>query len=164
MSQGYRHRTPVKVRFNETDQQGHVNFGHHLFYFDIGLTEYMEAIGYSYGRMLEDGADMVYIESHCRYRSPARWPEVLLVHTRLEHIGQRSLRFAFLIEAEGDGRRVAEGYIAASTVVPGTLDPLPVPNGLRSAAEAYEQVSFSAPTTEDDVSSAGAQPGRPRSS
>jgi len=86
------------------------------FYFDVGLTEYMEAIGYDYSRMLAEGTDMVYVESHCRYRSPARWPEVLQVHTRLDHIGRRSLRFAFAILAEGDGRLVAEGHIAASTV------------------------------------------------
>jgi len=142
MNPPFKFSTPVKVRFNETDQQGHVNFGHHLFYFDIGLTEYMEAIGYSYGRMLEDGADMVYVESHCRYRSPARWPEVLLVHTRLDHIGRRSLRFAFAVVAEADGRLVAEGHIAASTVARASLDPHPVPEGLRRAAEAYEGVSY----------------------
>ena len=70
MSLPFKFSTPVKVRFNETDLQGHVNFGHHLFYFDVGLTEYMDAIGYSYARMLEEGADMVYVEAHCRYRSP----------------------------------------------------------------------------------------------
>jgi acyl-CoA thioester hydrolase len=141
---GFRHQTPIKVRFNETDLQGHVNFGHHLFYFDVGLTEYMDAIGYSYARMLEEGADMVYVEAHCRYRSPARWPEVLQVHTRLDHIGRRSLRFAFAIQAAGDGRLVAEGHIAASTVARATLDPLPVPEAMRRAAEAYEGVSYSA--------------------
>ena len=87
---------------------------------------------------------MVYVEAHCRYRSPARWPEVLQVHTRLDHIGRRSLRFAFAIRAERDGRLVAEGHIAASTVVRGTLDPLPVPEAMRRAAEAYEGVSYSA--------------------
>jgi hypothetical protein len=38
---------PVKVRFVETDAQGHVFFGHYLTYFDVGLTEYMHAIGFS---------------------------------------------------------------------------------------------------------------------
>lgn len=145
MSPAFKHSTPVKVRFNETDQQGHVNFGHYPFYFDIGLTEYMEAIGYSYSQMLQDGADMVYVESLCRYRSPARWPEVLLVYTCLEHIGRRGLRFAFVVDAESDGRRVAEGHIAASTVVRGSLDPLPVPDGLRRAAAAFEGVLYPAP-------------------
>jgi len=74
MSLPFKFSTPVKVRFNETDLQGHVNFAQFYFYFDVGLTEYLEAIGYDYSRMVEDGTDMVYVESHCRHRSPARWP------------------------------------------------------------------------------------------
>ena len=144
MSPPFKFSTPVKVRFNETDQQGHVNFAQFYFYFDVGLTEYLEAIGYDYSRMLAEGTDMVYVESHCRYRSPARWPEVLQVNTRLDHIGRRSLRFSFVILAEGDGRLVAEGHIAASTVIRDTLDPLPVPEGFRQAAEVYEGVSYAA--------------------
>nr|NIO70902.1 acyl-CoA thioesterase [Anaerolineae bacterium] len=36
----------------ETDAQGHVFFGHYLTYFDIGLTEYMHAIGFGYQDLL----------------------------------------------------------------------------------------------------------------
>ncbi len=142
MSLPIKFSTPVRVRFNETDQQGHVNFGHFYFYFDVGLTDYLEAIGYDYSRMLAEGVDMVYAESHCRYHSPARWPEVLLVYARVGHIGRRSLRFEFEIRAQADERKVAEGHIAAATVKRGSFDPLPVPEALRQAAEAFEQVSF----------------------
>ncbi len=148
MSLPFKFSTSVKVRFNETDLQGHVNFGHFYFYFDVGLTEYLEAIGYDYNHMLAEGADMVYVESHCRYHSPARWPDVLLVYTRLGHIGRRSLRFEFEIRAQADGRKVAEGHIAAATVVRGSFDALPVPEALRQAAEAFEKVTFKAPPSE----------------
>jgi acyl-CoA thioester hydrolase len=144
----FKFSTSVKVRFNETDLQGHVNFGQFYFYFDVGLTEYLEAIGYDYSRLLAEGADMVYVESHCRYLSPARWPEVLRVHTRMGHIGRRSLRFEFEVRAQADERKVAEGHIAAATVVRGSFDPLPVPEALRRAAGAFEQVSFEAPPPE----------------
>ena len=52
----------IKVRFNETDLQGHVNFGQYYFYFDVGATEYMEAIGYDYATMLKDDVDLLYAE------------------------------------------------------------------------------------------------------
>ncbi len=38
----YKFFTPVRVRFNETDLQGYTNFGHYLFYFDIGVTDYLK--------------------------------------------------------------------------------------------------------------------------
>ena len=148
MNADFRFHTPVRVRFNETDLQGHVNFAQFYFYFDVGLTEYMEAIGYDYPRMLAEGADMVYVESHCRYRSPARWPEVLRVYTRLQHIGRHSLRFEFDVRGQADDREVARGHIAAATVVRGSFDPLPVPVALRRAAGAFEQASFDEPPPE----------------
>ena len=153
MSLPFKFSTPVKVRFNETDLQGHVNFAQFYFYFDVGLTEYLEAIGYDYSRMVEDGTDMVYVESHCRHRSPARWPEVLQVWTRLAHLGRRSLRFEFEIRDQVGGREVAEGHIAAVTVAPGSFEPRPVPEALRLAAQTYEQVTFAVPPQEDAAAS-----------
>jgi acyl-CoA thioester hydrolase len=138
MSQPYRFSTPIKVRFNETDLQGHVNFGHYLFYFDAALTEYLEAIDYSYQRMLEDGLDMLYLESHCEYKSPAQWPEVLNVHTRIGHLGNRSIRFELDVRAQADGRQVATGHVVAVTVTREGWEPAPIPQGLREAVESYE--------------------------
>jgi len=133
-----RFSTPVKVRFNETDQQGHVNFIHYLAYFDIGLVEYLEAIGFGYSEMLAEGTDLLYVESHCNYKSPVRWPETLDVHTRIGHLGRRSVRFDFAVRAAGDGREVAEGHVVAVTAQPGTYQPAPVPERLRRAVAAYE--------------------------
>jgi acyl-CoA thioester hydrolase len=39
MQEPFKFSTPLRVRFNETDLQGHVNFGHYLFYFDVGVTD-----------------------------------------------------------------------------------------------------------------------------
>lgn len=138
MSAPYRFATPVKVRFNETDLQGHVNFGHYSFYFDVGLTEFLEAIGYDYQTMLEEGADMLYVESHCNFKSPARWPEVLEVYTRMGHMGNRSLRFEFEVRAQTDGRLVATGHIVTVTVTRDGFQPCPIPERLRQAVEGFE--------------------------
>lgn len=134
----FKFSTPIKVRFNETDLQGHVNFGQYLFYFDVGATEYMETIGYDYGRMLAEGIDLLYAESHCNYHSPAKWPEVLRVHTRIGHLGRRSIRYEFDIRADQDGRLVATGHVVAIAAERGTWAEREVPEGLRRAVEAYE--------------------------
>jgi acyl-CoA thioester hydrolase len=138
MADSFKFYAPLKVRFNETDLQGHVNFGQYYFYFDVGVEAYLEAIGYSYLDLLADNTDFVYAESHCVYKASARWPEILHVHTRIAHIGQRSLRFEFEVLAQADGRLVASGYIAAVTVDRASFKPQPVPEGLREAVTAYE--------------------------
>jgi acyl-CoA thioester hydrolase len=128
----------IKVRFNETDLQGHVNFGQYYFYFDVGATEYMEAIGYDYATMLKDDVDLLYAESHCNYKSTAKWAEVLRVHTRIAHLGRRSVRYEFDVRAENDGRQVAIGHIVAVAAQRGTWAEREVPEGLRRAVEKYE--------------------------
>ncbi len=136
--QKYKCHTPLKVRFDDTDKQGHVYFGTHYSYFDEGIEAYMKAIGYPYLQMLEDNTDFVYAESNCTYKSAAKWPEILNVHTRIGHVGRRSLRFEFAIWASADDRLISKGYIAAVTVNRQTFTPHPVPDGFRQAITAYE--------------------------
>ncbi len=138
MSAEYPFQTQIQVRFNETDLQGHVNFGHYLFYFDVGLTGYLSAIGYDYRRILEEGADLLFVESHCNYKARAYWPEVLEIHARIGHLGNRSLRFEFMVRAKEDQRLVATGHIVAVTARRGTFAPCPIPDSLRQAILAFE--------------------------
>ena len=138
MSAPFRFYTEVKVRYHETDLQGHVNFGHYLFYFDVGATEYMAAIGYGYETLLAEGVDLLYAESHCNYHARAHYPDVLRVYTRVGHVGRRSLRYEFEVRAARDGRLVATGHIVAITAARGTWDKRAIPAALRAAVAGYE--------------------------
>jgi acyl-CoA thioester hydrolase len=137
----YKFFEPTKIRYDDTDQQGHVYFGKYYAYFDEGVEGYLAAIGYNYQQMLADNTDFVYAESHCNYKSSAKWPEVLNVHTRIGHFGKRSLRFEFELWAAADSRLVATGHIVAVTVDRNTFKSHPVPDGLRQAVATYENES-----------------------
>ena len=139
MSQTFRYFTPVKVRYNDTDRQGHVYFGQYYEYFDEGVDAYLQEIGYGYEDMFKDDSDIVYAESHCNYKSSAKWPEILRVYTRIGHIGNRSLRFDFEIRAESDDRLVTTGHMVTVTVNRQTFTPHPVPPKLRQAVATYEE-------------------------
>lgn len=139
MSLSFKFYTPIKVRFNETDRLGHVNFGHYYFYFDVAVEEYMTTIGYDYETMQAEQVEFVYVESHCNYKAEAKWPEILHTYARIGHIGNRSLRFDFEIRAQTDDRLVATGHIVAVTVDSASFKPRPVPDGLRQAVATYEE-------------------------
>ena len=155
MTAEFRFSAPLKVRYNETDMQGHVNFGHYLFYFDAALVDYLEAIGYDYQTMLSEGADMLYVEAHCNYKSRAYWPEVLDIHARVGHLGNTSLRFEFEVRARdsagddvvapsqsappaGEGRLVATGHIVIVMVEREGMTAARIPQRMRDAIEAFE--------------------------
>lgn len=130
---------PVKVRFVETDAQGHVFFSHYLTYFDVGLTEYMHAIGFSYQDLLAMGLDMFYVASDCQYHGRAYFDEVLHVHTRIEKIGNSSFTFQFAIYEKGSDRLVTTGQVVAVVIDRATQEPVRAPEELRRAVREYEE-------------------------
>jgi len=134
----YRFFHPIQVRFIETDQQGHVFFGHFLTYFDVALTEYLKAIDYSYDKFLEAGVDFYYVESLCQYRDRAFFDEILHVHARLGKIGNSSFTFEFSIFEPESQRFIANGHIVAVAVDPSTSKPIRAPESFRQAVARFE--------------------------
>jgi acyl-CoA thioester hydrolase len=144
------------VRYAETDAQGHVFFGHYLSYFDVGLIEYMRAIGYHYPDMVASGVDMYYVEANCQYKGRAYFDDLLHVHTRIGHIGNTSFAFEFAVcrampishgmddaQAVVDDKQpgnepIATGKIIAVTVDVETEQPIHVPEDLREAVRRFE--------------------------
>jgi acyl-CoA thioester hydrolase len=168
MRRRYKFHYPLRVRYVETDAQGHVFFGHYLTYFDVGLTEYVRAIGYAYPDMLASGVDMFYVEADCQYKGRAYFDDLLYVHTRIGHIGNTSFTFEFAIyrvlspsatvrtdaandklpadvgESQSGDDLIATGKIVAVTVDAKTERPVRVPDELRRAVARFEQVGTSA--------------------
>ncbi len=138
MGDRFKFSYPLKVRYAETDAQGHVFFGNYYTYFDEALLEYMRTIGYSYPELLDDGMDFLYVESLCRYHAAAHFDEMLNVHARIGSIGNSSLTFEFSIYKDGPEQLVATGYIAAVNVDKASRRPVRVPETVRRKVREYE--------------------------
>lgn len=134
----FRFFEPIRVRFAETDMQGHVFFGQYLTYFDEALTRYQHAIGYTYQDFLKAGVDFFYIHSECDYRSRAFFEQVLNIYARVGKIGNSSVTFEFAaVQAEG-GEPVATGNIVAVVIDAETKKPTRVPDAFREIVARYE--------------------------
>ena len=129
----------VQVRYVETDMQGHVFFGHYFTYFDMGLIEYLKAVGYQYNDFLIDGIDFFYAQADCQYKGRAFFDETLHVHTRVSNIGNTSFTFEFSIFEEITGRPIAAGHIVAVAIERENGKPVPVPERFRKAVADFEQ-------------------------
>jgi acyl-CoA thioester hydrolase len=134
----YKFYEPVRVRFNETDLQGHVNFIWYAAYFDLSLTEYMKTLGYSYKDMIADGIDMFYVGTGTEMHARAFFEDALNVHARLGRIGNSSMTFEFAVRNAESDELIASGYINAVCVSEETKRPQRVPDTLRDAVTAYE--------------------------
>jgi acyl-CoA thioester hydrolase len=133
----YKFFEPLRVRFQDTDLQGHVYFGTFLTYFDEGLTGYMHAIKCTYGDLKNAGVDLFYIRTECDFKSEAFFEEVLNVHARAGQIGNSSIPFEFAAFKAQSDELVATGKIVAVTIDPQTKKPVRVPEVFRDAVARY---------------------------
>jgi acyl-CoA thioester hydrolase len=138
LSDRFNYYYPIRVRYVETDAQGHVFFGNYYTYFDVAMIEYMRAIGFSYQDLLDSGMDLLYVESLCRHKAPAYFDDVLNVHTRIGKIGHSSVTFDFAVRKAVSDQLVATGHIVAVNVDKERRDKMPVPQALRQAVQDYE--------------------------
>ncbi len=141
MSQLYLFSTEIRVRYIETDLQGHINFVHHFTYFGVGITEYLRQLDFDYYRMLEENLDMLFIDAHASFIGPAFFDDRIRIHCRIGHIGNTSLRFDFQVVAADDDRLLSTGEVTAVIADKGTRRKTRVPERLRQLVAAYENDS-----------------------
>jgi len=84
---GTEHETEIRVRYNETDAMGFLHHSRFFVYFEIGRTELFRAGGGDYRAMEAGGLFFVVVKAECRFRSPARYDDVVILRTRLTRVG-----------------------------------------------------------------------------
>lgn len=120
-----------KVRYSDSDAQGHVFNVNYFTYFDDAITDWMDAaVGKSH---IEDGYEIFLAHAECDFKSPAHLGDTLVTTARVEKIGNTSLVFALETREEADGRLVVSGKEIYVTVDRTTHKPIPVPEKLRAA-------------------------------
>lgn len=109
--------TPVRVRYAETDQMGVAYHGHYLAWFEMGRTELMRELGCAYGELEQrEGIFFPVVAAGSRYLVPARYDDVLQVHTRLAHVGGARVKFEYALTRNSDGRLLATGFTEHAAV------------------------------------------------
>ena len=97
--------TEVRVRYAETDQMGIVYYANYLVWFEIGRVELLRSLGLAYSRLeIDHKCILPVIEARCRYRSPARYDDEILIETRPVLLRESVLKFGYRIL-----RKAAEG-------------------------------------------------------
>ena len=88
----------VRVRYAETDQMGIVYYANYLVWFEIGRVELLRSLGLAYSQLeIEHECILPVVEASCRYRSPARYDDEILIETRPALLRSSVLKFAYRI-------------------------------------------------------------------
>jgi len=138
----FRFHHDIRVRFADTDLQAIVFNANYLTYYDVAWTEYFRAVGFEWKDLLALGVDTVLARTTMEFKSPAKFDEILEVHTRVSKIGNTSLTFEFAIYPQGEDRLINAANSLYVCVDPKTLRSTPVPDRLRQRIAAFEESSF----------------------
>lgn len=92
--------TSFRVRYEETDQMGVVYHSNYYIWFDIGRTEYIRYLGYSYNGLEEMGLFLPVLETHCVYKKAAKYDEYVTVKTTMTEL--KGVRLIFEYEVYND--------------------------------------------------------------
>lgn len=89
-------QTSVRVRYAETDQMGVVYYANYLVWMEVARVAYCREAGFEYRDMERvGGAFLVVTEAKCRYRSPARFNDVVDLTCWVAESRSRTVRFAY---------------------------------------------------------------------
>ncbi len=137
----FRFRHPLRVRYAEIDGQGVAYNAHYLTWYDIGITEYIRAIGYDYplGGDPETGCDFHLVKAMVEFRAPILYDEIIDICIRTRRIGRTSITFdpAIFLQGAADDLR-ATGEVVWVNTHQQTHKTEPVPGKLIDAIAAFE--------------------------
>lgn len=106
-----RYHHPLRVRYADTDAQGHVYFANYLTYADEGLSAFMRHIGWSSTRTEAEGIDFVFAEAKSQYKARAFFEDLLHIHVGVERMGRTSLVWQWVVHRPEDDQVLAQGHL-----------------------------------------------------
>jgi acyl-CoA thioester hydrolase len=135
----FRFSTDVRVRFAETDGQGVAHNSNYLVWFEVARVAYLEEFAGGYPALQATGLESLVLETHVRYRLPARFDDRLRIHARVGEL--RGARFRFDYQVTRDGEVIADGWTSHACVDAKTLRPTRIPPALAEAIAKAEASS-----------------------
>ncbi len=121
------YETKLRVRYAETDQMGVVYHSNFIIWFEVGRVEMLRELGVTYREMeKQDSTHFPVVDVRCRYKSPARYDDMVTIRTRLVNVRDSLLHFGYEVVRDNDGTMLAEGETVHIVVDP-EMKRIPLP-------------------------------------
>ncbi|MDE7409019.1 MAG: acyl-CoA thioesterase [Muribaculaceae bacterium] len=98
----FRHAVPLQLRFNDIDVLGHVNNNAQLALFDVGKTEFYNALR---GQLADwSRVEAVIVNINCTFMEQIHFTDPMEVRTRVKKIGDKSFTIQQILRNTDTGR------------------------------------------------------------
>lgn len=78
--------TQIRIHYALTDQMGVVYYGNYAQFYEIGRTESIRALGFTYKEIEAMGIFLAVTDMHVRFLRPAKYDDLITVKTTLKEI------------------------------------------------------------------------------
>ncbi|MFO7301302.1 MAG: thioesterase family protein [Acidobacteriota bacterium] len=110
--------TTLRVRYADTDAMRVAYYANYFVWFEVGRTDLLRTLGWSYREMEEAGVLLPVIEADCRYRRPARYDDELEIRTTGRLISPVRMEFLYDVLLKGHDDPIATGRTAHAAITP----------------------------------------------
>lgn len=122
----------VEAQYRDIDPNGHVNQAVYASWFEQARSKYWsEVIG-----VRHDRAPVALVKQDIEYRRPITLDEPVVIHQRIEPLGETSIPFTYA--ARVDGELAAEADVVLLSFDREAMEATAIPDGWRDPIEAFE--------------------------
>ena len=104
------HETTYRVIYGDTDTMGIVYHANYLRWFEIGRTELFRHLGLPYREIEARGLMLPVSEVKCKYLTPARYDDVIVIQTTLNKGFRAGMQFDYAIISQDGAVTHTTGY------------------------------------------------------
>ena len=140
MTDAFRHRTTLQVRFRDIDAFGHVNNAVFFSYLELARIRYLLDI-LQPDQPIEK-LPLILARVELDFRSPIAFGEEVDVETRVDRVGRTSFEMTHRMTAGPEGRLVGDVRCVLVTYDYQAARPIPVPDEWRRRFGAHEGRTF----------------------
>jgi acyl-CoA thioester hydrolase len=123
----------VKVRFSDTDSQGHLYFANYLVYADEVAGYYMEALGFSAMNPQNAPCFIFTVNINCDYLDECKAFDDVRVEVGYSRLGKSSADVAFELYRAHDNVQLAKGSLTQVFVEKESRKAAGIPESFRKA-------------------------------
>jgi len=104
------HQTTYRIIYGDTDTMGVAYHANYLRWFEMGRNELFRHLGLPYREVESRGLMLPVAEVKCKYVSPARYDDVIVIHTCLNTGFRAGLQFDYTITSQNESVTHTTGY------------------------------------------------------
>ncbi|MCB9853253.1 MAG: acyl-CoA thioesterase [Phycisphaerales bacterium] len=114
----------IRVRYPESDPMGYLHHSKFFEYFEMGRIELLRCAGFSYRDLEEEGCFFAVVKIECRFRSPGRFDDELVLTTKMERMTRARIDHSYVLR-RGDVVLCDANSTIACVDRRGKLQPIP---------------------------------------